>query len=133
MGMEWDLLTKLKADSTLDTLLGVSGDDSKIYPIVAPQGAATPYILYKIAGTGSPDEILDDTRIELRAISESFKTAGDIKDQLIALLDKEDAVDVSSDNYYIYAGKLTGESDLFESTTKRYERLAFFNFKFLKK
>ena len=133
MGIEWDLLTKLKADPTLDTLLGVTGANPKIYPLHAPQGVATPYILYRIDDTGDQDEILDAVRVEFRAVSESFKTAGDIKDQLIELLDKEDAIVVSSSDYYIYTGKLTGHDDLWVSETKRYERLTFFNFKYLKK
>jgi len=133
MGIEWDVLAKLKADSTLDTLLGVTGANPKIYPQHAPQGAATPYILYRIEDIGDLDETLDDVRVEFRAVSESYKTAGDIKDRLITLLDKEDAVDVSSANYYIYAGKLTGEDDLWIPETKIHERLIYFNFKYLKK
>ena len=133
MGIEWDLIAKLKADSTLDTLLGVSGANPKIYPLKAPQGTVKPYVLYRIDDTGDEDEILDDARFEFRAVSESFKTAGDIKDRLIELFDKEDGIDVPSDNYYIYTGKLTGHDDINVAETKTYERLTFFNFKYLKK
>ena len=130
--IEWDIASKLENDDTLATLLG-SGTDPKIYPIRAPQGASDPYILYSAAGTGPEEDVLDELRIQLNCVSSSYKTAGDIRDRVKAILGLRDRVSILSEDYYIYTGKLTGESDLIDTEQNLHHRIIFFNFKYLKK
>mgnify|MGYP001222820210 CR=1 FL=1 len=131
--IEWDIVAKIKADTTMDTLLSSTGTDPKLYPLQAPPGAVTPYILYACAGMGPEDEVLDEERLQFTVVDSSYKNAGDIRDRLKAIFDLQDRVSITSDTYYIYWGKLTGNQDLVDTELSLYNRVVFFNFKFRKK
>ena len=131
--IELDIVAKIKADTTLDTLLSSTGSNPKLYPLQAPPGAVAPYILYACAGMGPEDETLDEERLQFTVVDSNFKNAGDIRDRLKAIFDLQDRVSITSDVYYIYWGKLTGMQDLMDTELSQYNRVVFLNFKFKKK
>ena len=51
--IEQDIITFLKADATLDTLLSSSGSNSKIYPNSVPINMTQPYIIYTTVREGT--------------------------------------------------------------------------------
>lgn len=128
----FDVVAKVAADSTMDTLLGVgAGADKRIYPIQAPDNAPSEYILYANAGIGL-DETLDETRLRLVSVSNDYEKTVNIAKRLIAMFDKVNP-NITSSDYYIYYSELSGELDILEPEQGHFEKNLFFNFKYKKK
>ena len=133
----YDVLSYLKADATLDSLLEVSSGRSKIYPSIKPQGVVVPVLLYD-QSVGVLDENLDEVVLTLRAVTKNKKDSTDIKDQLKELLDLQDEIqgEISSTDYYIYWSKMTAGQSLIDTTDvdeTLYVEVSIFSIKYKKK
>lgn len=115
--LEFDIYAYLIADGTLDTLLGSSATDSKIYPVRAPQGSKYPYITYDVSGYGDVEEYVHNERITFKIVSKSYTTAKNIRDRIRVLLDLQDLINITSANYRIEHSKLVGGMDLEDTVT----------------
>jgi len=134
--IEFDVITYLKADTTLDTLLSSSASDSKIYPAQAPLGAQDkiPYIVYTINQSGSYEENLKEESITFDCISNTYLQSKNIKDRLATLLDIQDSAysAIDSDYYYIYWAKFTAGNSYVDGENNLYHNILVVNFKFNK-
>ena len=136
--IEYDLIDYLESDSTLMTLLGVSGDDKKIYPNKPPTEPTLPYILYFWGSGDETDELLDEDRIQLTIRAATKSAVETIRDRVKLLLDKQDEIQTTtfttgSTAYHIYYCKYTGGDSLWEPVTEVWNSILFFNVKFKKK
>jgi hypothetical protein len=72
---------------------GTSAITTRIYPELAPQDAAAPYIVYTISNV-SPDDthdgpaVIDEVRMEIMAVADTYDGAGDLALQVRAALDR---------------------------------------------
>ena len=128
--IELDVIAYLKNDATLNGLLGSSASDSKIYPIQAPHGAKIPYIIYNTPSDGSILENIEELSMSFDCISGDYIEAKDIKDRLVTLLDRENAIRnlISSLSYWIYWCKKVGGSSFKEPALNYFHRVAIFDF-----
>ena len=127
----------LSADTVLSGLLGASGSDPKIYPIIAQEGASAPHIVYIRMGEGSLDEILDNLRIAIKITvgSYGFDTASSIRDRVKALLDLQSntmPIQAFSTDYYIDWCKQNGGMDEVDNETKEVIKILNFDVIFRK-
>ena len=135
--IEYDLITYIEADATLDTLLGSTGSDTKIYPSKPPTGVTSPYILY-FWGVGDQEEMLDEDRIQLTDRASKQLAATNIRDRLKILLDKQDRIQdvtfaTASTTYHIYYCRFTGGDGFWEPEMEVWNSVLFFNIKYRKK
>jgi len=128
--IEWDVIAYLKADVTLDGLLRSNAIDSKIYPIQVPQKTALPYIVYNTPSDGSILENINELSMSFDCISDDYNEAKDIKDRLVTLLDRENAIRdlIPSANYWFYWCKKVGGSSFKEPELNYFHRVAIFDF-----
>ena len=128
--IELDVIAYLKSDATLDTLLGSTAIDSKIYPLQAPQRASVPYIVYNTPADGSIIENINELSMSFDCISDDYIEAKDIKDRLVTLLDRENAIRdlIPSANYWFYWCKKVGGSSFKEPELNYFHRVAIFDF-----
>jgi len=108
--IELDVVAYLNSDVTLGTLLGVTGSDTKIYPIQMPHGADYPFVLYKTTVDGTFEENIKEMTMEFDCIDDSFVTAKGIRDRMSVLLDYQDAIReyLTSASYFLYWSKKIG-------------------------
>lgn len=128
-----DLLTDLRADATLRTLLLGAATNTKIYDTRFSRGESTPYILVSLSADGTAQEVLSEQIVAMRIVAEEASEARAISDRLDVLYDIQDKLSVSSDDYYIYYGKKIGGSDLSDDERDHSEMLRLFLFKYVKK
>ncbi len=136
--IEFDVVRYLKADATLDTLLGVTGTDSKIYPLQAPSGTVIPFILYTPGVGDTESEVIYEDRLQLVPISTDVEEVTNIRNRLRALLDLQDLIqdttlNSGSASYYIYWSKRTGGNIIMNEDRTRYHSINIYNIKFLDK
>jgi PKD repeat protein len=134
MSIEFDIYKYLKADTTLDTLLGSTATQEKIFPIRSNQGITNPCIVYTFDGEGGVDEILDSGTLTLRIITNQndYKKACQIRDRLGILLDKQDSISITSSDFYIYWCKKNGGSEYDDPDTKELIKVVNYDLKFQK-
>jgi hypothetical protein len=134
MSIEFDIYKYLKADATLDTLLDSTATKEKIFPIRSDQSIINPCIVYTLEGEGGTDEILDRATLILRIITDQndYKKACQIRDRLGVLLDKQDDINITSSDYYIYWCKKNGGSEYDDPDTKELIKVINFDLKFQK-
>lgn len=128
-----DIYSYLSSDSVLAGLLGGTSEDSCIYPDIAPKDKQAPYVIYRVNSDGTHDEILEEIKISISCFSVSNILAGEIRDRVRKLLDKQDSIEIASENYYIYWCKLIDGSSMFESDTEYFNRTMLFSLKFKSK
>jgi len=80
----------LTGDSAVSTLVG-----SKVYPELAPEGTAMPYLVYSVvsntpsdAKDGTP---IDEAQVEIFSVANSYGNANDLADKVRAALDRKSA------------------------------------------
>ena len=78
----------LTGDSAVSTLVG-----SKVYPELAPEGTALPYLVYSVvsntpsdAKDGTP---IDEAQVEIFSVANSYGNANDLADKVRAALDRK--------------------------------------------
>jgi len=127
-----DLLTYLKADGTLDTLLTATASDSKIYPIQKPHNVTHPCIVYTVSSSGSVEENLREISFTFDCISTTYLQAKNISDRLVALLDLQDAINgtITTVNYIIYWAKHISGNTYIDGDENLFHNLITINFKY---
>lgn len=126
-----DVISYLKSDSSLDSLLGASSSDSKIYPLNAPQGATDPFIVYGLFDEGTEQEILKEFTMFFNIYSQEYDTVKDIAIRLKDLLNVQDGLNyaIPSSNYIFRWSKLTSSTDnQDEEGTKYFFRTVLYHF-----
>jgi hypothetical protein len=128
-----DVRAYLKADATLTSLLGATAALSKIYPNEARQGIQTPYLIYNLAGEGTPEEILKEFSMTIKVVCErtAYDTIQTIEGRLDALLDLQDLIrnQISSSNYIFRWCKKASGTDLIDPKTGQFYRVIVYDFK----
>ncbi len=130
--IEKDVIDYLKNDSILYGLLNASGSDNKMYPVQIPHGAVVPYILYNLISDGSRDENFLKSSISFNCISSNYVIAGNIKDSITRLLDKQDKIQklMDSDNYRYLWSKKIGGTEFKDTVLKTFYKVAIIDFKY---
>ena len=108
-----DFYNYLAVDATLRGLIsGATAQLPRIYPEIAPEDTAAPYLIYGPAHEGSLDETLDQMTIQISVfVNENEQATADaIIRRLKAMLDLQDGIQglISSTDYYIYWCKHVG-------------------------
>lgn len=86
MSIETDLVTHLKADSAVSALVG-----TRIYPLMAPQNVANPYITYQVINDNSNQCLggsvyQNDTRFQIDCWSTKYSEVKAIKEAVESAL-----------------------------------------------
>jgi hypothetical protein len=123
-----DVIQKLKNDATLDSLLGATSNP-KIYPLIAPQDEAYPFIVYSLADEGTPMEIIEEFDMRFNVYDEDYEKIQDIVKRLRELLGLQDTVDIPSTNGFRFDyGKLTSAIDIRDDEANVLYRSVVFHF-----
>lgn len=126
----------LKADATLDTLLGSTSADSKIYPVIGYQRAVAPYLIVNSSLSGA-DELLDEDRIGVKIITgNDVAVMQALMDRVKILLDKNDDIQevISQSTYRIFYSRMNGSVEAFlDDETNELISEIFFTVRFRKK
>ena len=130
-----DFYAYLAADTTLRGLItGATAGSSRIYPEIAPDDTATPYLIYGPVHEGSMDEVMDQMTIQVSVFgAQHDQVAMDaIIRRLKIMLDKQDQIQgkIASSTYNIYWAKHVGGVSNFVAETREYHRAAMFALKF---
>ena len=97
---------------------------NRIYPIVATQGAAVPYVVYEVdtvdpTRTKDSDSHVDELRVRFNIVAEDYADAvggeADIRQAFVRVRDEYSGVNVNSCTF-------EGGRDLFSDTDRRYAR-----------
>jgi hypothetical protein len=133
--IEANVYRYLIADSTLYTLLGASGSDSKIYLEVPLKEPTAPYILYSSEWGTLDSEVLSEDRVHLSVASDDPAEAKNIRARLLTLLDKQDLIQdttlfTGSTDYWIYWSKLTGYDSHFLPERQFYLEELYFSIRY---
>lgn len=141
--IEQDIISHLKNDATLDTLLLVTATYEKLYPIRATQKQQeyAPYIVYSVSPVSVMfSDLLDRDNIEFQIVDDSYSHAGQILDRLKTLLEINDELrkgvvptSIASTSFYIYSGIRAGGSEFQDPDTLKWVRIVIFEFAYKKK
>lgn len=138
--IELDVIAHLKASADLDTLLGSSATNSKIFPIQAPQGTAIPFVVYEVSTAPYVADIaLDEDTIQFNIFDDDYLDCRLIAEQIKKLLGISDSLrvgvstSISSATYYIYNGIDAGSSEFKDTDTDLFVRVISFSFKYKRK
>jgi len=106
--IEEDLFSYLKSQSGLTNLVG-----NRIYPLVAPDDATLPYVVYQkissVEGVShSGNSHIAHSRFQFFCVASMYKEAKDIAIQLKLIFHGST---ISLDNYKLYAGYKVNELD----------------------
>jgi len=120
------VLHRLRGDTALSALLGASGDDSRIYPLTAPNFG--PCLTYSLTPFASG--VVSQSRVEIRAIAPSFAQCEAIGSRVTKLLGiPEDEPGWWYDGISIHASTLTGGGALEYEGADVYQWFGYFNMK----
>lgn len=130
-----DILAYLKADSTLDGLLGASASNSKIYPNQKPHSAVEPYIIYRLERDGTTEENLLEASLIIECVSTEYLTTKALRDQIVLLLDLQDKIRtaIPSTSHYFYWCKNVDGDDVKEPVQDYFHKTVVFNLKYAQK
>jgi len=86
MSIEETLFTRLSTHAGLIALVG-----ARIYPLVAPEGVAKPFVIYQRISTGGPhtmgtDPPLESPRFQVSAYGDTYSSAKTVAVQILAAL-----------------------------------------------
>lgn len=133
--IELDVIAYLNNDETLDTLLGASASDPKIYPSQARQGEVheTPYITYTTSSNGGLQENMNDITMSFSCIDDNYIVAKQIRDRIATLLDRQDQIQhlISSASYKIFWSKLTGGTVFKDPDLDNFHNVAVVDFQYI--
>ncbi len=138
--IELDIVSHLKDSAALDTLLGSSAANSKIFPIQAPQGTVVPFVVYEVSTDAyTYDVAIDEDTIQFNIFDDDYVDCRLIAEQLKKLLGISDSLrvgvstSISSTTYYIYNGIDAGGSNFKDPDTDLFVRVISFSFKYKRK
>ncbi len=129
------IINYLKSDATLDTLLGVTGTDTKIYPAQMPHGTNIPFITHEVSKDGSSEENMRELSMTFDCIDDDYIIAGTIRDRVTKLLDRQDDIQglIVDANYFVYWAKKVGGNDSKDSDLDLFSKKIVFDFKYMPK
>ena len=82
------IYSMLKDDSAVAALVG-----TRIYPELAEEGAATPYVVYSVVSNTPSDTKegtpIDEAQLEIFSVSNTYAAANDLADKVRAALDRK--------------------------------------------
>lgn len=131
--IELDVIAYLNNDETLDTLLGSSASDPKIYPSQMRHGANTPFIIYTTSASGGLQENMNDITMSFNCIDDNYIVAKQIRDRIAALLDRQDQIQhlISSASYKIFWSKLVGGTTFKDPDLDNFHDVAVVDFQYI--
>ena len=109
----------LKDDSAVSALVG-----TRIYPELAEEGAATPYVVYSVVSNTPVDTKdsapVDEAQLEVFSVADTYAAANDLADKVRAALSRKskivfDTVSVQSIKYTNEVTEVSAERNLFIS------------------
>ena len=131
--IEKDVVDYLTNDSALDTLLGASGSDSKMYPVQLPLNKVSePYIIFTTNAMGGFEENLLEVSMSFNCMDSNYLVAKSIRDRIHLLLDRQDQIQklITSTDYYIYWCKQTGGQVFKEVGLDLFHFVSIYDFKY---
>lgn len=132
--MTEDLVTYLKADSTLTGLIG-SGTSCRLYCGIAPKDATAPYIVYRVQSDPgrTKSNVVRERMYGFSIFADTALAAETIVRRLDVLLDKDAAIAITSSGYYVKSSWHAGGSSTFEQDTKLHHRAALYTLLYVEK
>ena len=136
--IEYDLITYLEADATLDALLGAGVGGTKIMPVIPKEEPTSPYIVYSSSIGDNLDETLSEDRVQLNIFASSMLVCTNVRNRLRILLDKQDEIQdttfyTASVDYFVYWSKLTAGDIIHDPDRRLYQCVMFFAVKYKNK
>lgn len=110
----------LQSDAPVQTLVS-----SRVFPELAPEGVAMPYLVYSIV-SNSPSDAKDGTRIdeaqvELFSVASTYSAANDLADKVRAAMDRKSAtVSVAEGDVVVQSCHYTNEVTEVSADRKTY-------------
>ena len=113
------IYSMLKDDSAVSALVG-----TRIYPELAEEGAATPYVVYSVVSNTPVDTKdsapVDEAQLEVFSVADTYAAANDLADKVRAALSRQgkvviDTVTVQSVKYTNEVTEVSAERNLFIS------------------
>lgn len=113
------IYSMLKDDSAVSALVG-----TRIYPELAEEGAATPYVVYSVVSNTPVDTKdsapVDEAQLEVFSVADTYAAANDLADKVRAALSRQekvvyDTVTVQSIKYTNEVTEVSAERNLFIS------------------
>jgi hypothetical protein len=113
------IYSMLKDDSAVSALVG-----TRIYPELAEEGAATPYVVYSVVSNTPVDTKdsapVDEAQLEVFSVADTYAAANDLADKVRAALARQekvvyDTVTVQSIKYTNEVTEVSAERNLFIS------------------
>lgn len=113
------IYSMLKDDSAVSALVG-----TRIYPELAEEGAATPYVVYSVVSNTPIDTKdsapVDEAQLEVFSVADTYAAANDLADKVRAALSRQekvvyDTVTVQSIKYTNEVTEVSAERNLFIS------------------
>jgi len=121
------IYSMLKDDSAVSALVG-----TRIYPELAEEGAATPYVVYSVVSNTPVDTKesapVDEAQLEVFSVADTYAAANDLADKVRAALSRQskkvlDTVTVQSIKYTNEVTEVSAERNLFISVQDYTARL----------
>lgn len=127
-----EVIAYLNSDSVLSDLIGVTGSDTKIYPLQVPQGAEQPYIVFNVPSDGGLEENLKEISLSFDCIADDYITAENIRNRVSVLLDRQDTIGkyITSTDYKYFWSKRVGGAEFEEPNLDLFHRASIFDFKY---
>jgi ABC-type molybdate transport system substrate-binding protein len=89
------IYSMLKDDSAVSALVG-----TRIYPELAEEGAATPYVVYSVVSNTPSDTKdgtpIDEAQLEIFSVGSTYAAANDLADKVRAALDRKSQIVVGT-------------------------------------
>lgn len=130
--IETDIVNYIKADATLQTLIGYTAGDTKIYPEYAPHNKTYPCILYSVTSESTSEENMLEVQIQFDCIAESYLAATNIKNRVLELLDWQDKIRslITGIDHIIYWAKKIADGEFLEPDLKVIHKVVDIRFKY---
>ncbi len=128
-----DYIKVLTADATLLALLvNADANNPKIFPLVAPDGETSPWVVYSYSSHGSGEDVVDEAMVLVSVYAETYDVARQVMNRIIVLLDTQEGAGsiASTDFRFLFSKLVPGGSDTREEDTRLYHFARTFHVKY---
>jgi hypothetical protein len=121
----------LLADSDIGLLAG-----TRIYPELAPEGAAMPYIVYSVVSNSPADSKdgtpVDQAQVEVYSVDDSYAGVNDLADKVRAALDRKSKTTTGDTAIVVQSVQYTNEVTEVSDDRKTYVSIQDYTFRIIR-
>lgn len=118
-------------DSAVQSLVS-----SRIYPELAPEGAAMPYIVYSVVSNSPADSKdgtpIDQAQVEVYSVDDSYADANDLADKVRAALDRKSRTTSGDTAIVVQSVQYTNEVTEVSDDRKTYVSIQDYTFRIIR-